>query len=228
MLHPLDKAVLRDGRNSISCGHTVPLKEVMDLLLLPNVPSTRLSNNSPMVSLHKCPVCQSPIAFVQDAEVAASETVIDTKKTHHDSSSGLGSVYFKYGKYFFHLAMDSRHSSSSVLDWYGRVPWKYFFTSSSGLAQHRIANVLGIPLEKLQIIYQGKIVYPATTERMSEHELSIRLQKLAHTKSTLVVLGTRCLPSDHKTMYRQWLTLGIGLFLIGSSIRFISPSIKWS
>jgi hypothetical protein len=211
MLHPLDKVILRDGRNRTSCGHSISLKEIRNLLLISNQ----------IIGPLKCPVCQSPIAYVQDGVVVASNDFSVANQTNPSSTSELGTVYFKYGKYLFHLAIDARQSSSFLGIW---NPMQYYFSSSTGLAQQRISNVLGIPLKKLQIIYQGKIVYPATTERMSEHDLSVRLQMLSHTKSTLVVLGTPCRSPGHKLLYHhKWVKIGIGVFLIGYiSIRFLT------
>jgi hypothetical protein len=133
----LDLAAVFD-KESTSCGHTLPLKPLIDRIH-ETESSTHTSSSS---TLHTCPFCGHSIAIVRDKAALdpASETVC-----------------VKYGKLIYELTVSTSTLPTLLFSKEERPSWWTIFNANeansaqSTTAQARIAQVLGLQQNEMKV-----------------------------------------------------------------------------
>ena len=142
---PLQVAIVYDSlKNPVHCGHAVPLRRLVQRVLLVPVAAgsgssgNRISNPSGSSS-SVCPICQTPIAYVTDSNKKEEPTVV-----------------FKFNKQVYRLTVPSSlsYSDSSPDE---RPQWRqqllqlgsgHADTDDTTTAQGRIAAVLHMSVDR--------------------------------------------------------------------------------
>lgn len=126
-----------------------------------------------------CPVCGATVAFVVDGV---------------DGDSSANHVAFKYGKQVYRLTVPPPNLFQRYL------PYKILDPPT---AQARIAQVLDFDLQNgMKILYQGKVLYPGTAEKLPLSKLLVQISRNKH--NMLLVMGTPQPPSKPWSLYTIW------------------------